>query len=93
MKNKNVIYKICDFGEAKEKNKVNFRHKSIKGIDYYMSPLLYKGLIKEEKCVRGNTYKCNVFSLDICMTIIYILDFIFINKNRNVEEQKVNLIK
>ena len=85
--NKNVIYKICDFGEAKEKIKVNSRHKSIRGTDYYMSPILYKGLIKEEKFVRDNAYKSDVFSLGICMTIAGILDFNFINKIRNLEEQ------
>ena len=35
----NVIYKICDFGEAKEKIKVNSRHKSIRATDFYMSPI------------------------------------------------------
>ena len=54
--NGGVVYKICDFGEAKEKIKVNSRHKSIRGTDFYMSPILFKGLTLEEKFVRDNAY-------------------------------------
>ena len=82
-----VTYKICDFGEAKEKIKINSRHKSIRGTDYYMSPILFKGLTKEEKFVRDNPYKSDVFSLGFCLIIACVLDFNFINKIRNVEEQ------
>ena len=84
---KNVTFKICDFGEAKEKIKVNSRHKSIRGTDFYMSPILFKGLTSEEKYVRDNPYKSDVFSLGYCMIIACVLDFDFINKIRNVEEQ------
>ncbi len=82
-----ITYKICDFGEAKEKIKVNSRHKSIRGTDYYMSPILFKGLTQEQKFVKDNAYKSDVFSLGICMIIACILDFNFINKIRNIEEQ------
>ena len=85
--NNDVTYKICDFGEAKEKIKVNSRHKSIRGTDFYMSPILFKGLTQEEKFVRDNPYKSDVFSLGYCMIIACVLDFNFINKIRNVEEQ------
>ena len=82
-----ITYKICDFGEAKENIKVNSRHKSIRGTDFYMSPILFKGLTSEEKFVRDNPYKSDVFSLGYCMIIACVLDFNFINKIRNVEEQ------
>ena len=82
-----ITYKICDFGEAKEKIKVNTRHKSIRGTDFYMSPILFKGLTQEEKFVRDNPYKSDVFSLGYCMIIACVLDFNFINKIRNLEEQ------
>ena len=82
-----ITYKICDFGEAKEKIKVNTRHKSIRGTDFYMSPILFKGLTQEEKFVRDNPYKSDVFSLGYCMIIACVLDFNFINKIRNIEEQ------
>ena len=52
-----------------------------------MSPILFKGLTSEEKYVRDNPYKSDVFSLGYCMIIACVLDFDFINKIRNVEEQ------
>ena len=85
-KNKD-IYKICDFGEAKEKIVVNQRHKSIRGTDFYMAPILFKGLTSEEKYVKDNAYKSDVFSLGYCMIIACVLDFNFINKIRNEEDQ------
>ena len=83
-----AIYKICDFGEAKEKIKVGSRHKSIRGTDFYMSPILFKGLMEESKFVRDNPYKSDVFSLGYCMVIAGMLDFEFINKIRKLEEQR-----
>jgi len=85
--NNKAIYKICDFGEAKEKIKENQRHKSIRGTDFYMSPILFKGLTSEEKFVKDNAFKSDVFSLGYCMIIACVLDFNFINKIRNEEEQ------
>ena len=85
--NNKDIYKICDFGEAKEKIVVNQRHKSIRGTDFYMSPILFKGLTREEKYVKDNAYKSDVFSLGYCMLIACVLDFNFINKIRNEEDQ------
>ena len=85
--NNEIKYKICDFGEAKEKIKVNSRHKSIRGTDFYMSPILYKGLTQEKNFVRDNAYKSDVFSLGYCIIIACVLDFDFINKIRNIEEQ------
>ena len=93
--NNETKYKICDFGEAKEKIRVNSRHKSIRGTDFYMSPILYKGLTEEKASVRDNAYKSDVFSLGYCMIIACVLDFEFINKIRNIEEQNKidNIIK
>ena len=82
-----AVYKICDFGEAKEKIRVGAKHKSIRGTDYYMSPILFKGLMEKEKFVRDDPYKSDVFSLGYCMIIAAVLDFDFINKIRNLEEQ------
>ena len=83
-----AVYKICDFGEAKEKIRVGSRHKSIRGTDFYMSPILFKGLIEKESFVRDDPYKSDVFSLGYCMIIASVLDFNFINKIRKLEEQR-----
>jgi hypothetical protein len=52
-----------------------------------MSPILFKGLMEKEKFVRDDPYKSDVFSLGYCMIIAAVLDFDFINKIRNLEEQ------
>ena len=83
-----ALYKICDFGEAKEKIKVGSRHKSIRGTDYYMSPILFKALMEKAKSVRDDPFKSDVFSLGYCMIIASVLDFNFIEKIRKVEEQR-----
>ena len=83
-----ALYKICDFGEAKEKIRVGSRHKSIRGTDFYMSPILFKALMEKENSVRDDPYKSDVFSLGYCMIIASVLDFNFINKIRKVEEQR-----
>ena len=83
-----AIYKICDFGEAKEKIRVGSRHKSIRGTDFYMSPVLFKALMEKESFVRDDPYKSDVFSLGYCMLIAAVLDFNFINKIRKLEEQR-----
>ena len=85
---KPATYKICDFGEAKEKIRVGSRHKSIRGTDYYMSPILFKALMEKERIVKDDPYKSDVFSLGYCMLIAAVLDFEFINKIRKVEEQR-----
>ena len=53
---KNFVYKLCDFGEAKQKVERNIR-KTLRGTDFYMSPLLYNGLINHENYVKHNPYK------------------------------------
>ena len=83
-----ATYKICDFGEAKEKIRVGSRHKSIRGTDFYMSPVLFKALMEKESFVRDDPYKSDVFSLGYCMLIAAVLDFNFINKIRKLEEQR-----
>lgn len=52
-----------------------------------MAPILFKGLTSEEKYVKDNAYKSDVFSLGYCMIIACVLDFNFINKIRNEEDQ------
>ena len=89
-KNKNgeYLYKICDFGEAKDfaVSRSN-KNKTIRGTELYMSPLLYNGLLHDESYVEHNAYKSDVFSLGCCMIIAAVLDFDIINEIRELKEQ------
>lgn len=83
------LYKICDFGEAKDYAvSCSNRNKTIRGTELYMSPLLYNGLLHDASYVEHNAYKSDVFSLGCCMIIAAVLDFDIINEIRDLNEQK-----
>jgi len=82
------LYKICDFGEAKDYAiSLSSKNKTIRGTELYMSPLLYNGLLHDESYVEHNAYKSDVFSLGCCMIIAAVLDFDIINEIRELKEQ------
>ena len=84
----NFLYKLCDFGEAKNFAKyITNKHKTLRGTELYMSPLLYNGLINEEAYVDHNAYKSDVFSLGCCIIIAAVLNFDIINEIRELKEQ------
>ena len=85
---KDNVFKLCDFGEAKQKLERNVRN-TLKGTDFYMSPLLYKGLINQANYVQHNPYKSDVFSLGICFIIAASLNFNIMKEIRkcNKDEQ------
>jgi len=66
---KNGIYKVADFGEAKQidniaKNLINF---SLRGTELYMSPLLFNGLRTGQIDIKHNLFKSDVYSLGLCV--------------------------
>ena len=56
-------------------------------LDYLMKEENFSNIDESEKFVRDNPYKSDVFSLGFCMIIACVLDFNFINKIRNLEQQ------
>jgi hypothetical protein len=89
---KNFVYKLCDFGEAKQKVERNIR-KTLRGTDFYMSPLLYNGLINHENYVKHNPYKSDVFSLGFCLIISAALNFAIIDEIRQLNtEEKIRQV-
>ena len=66
---KNGIYKVADFGEAKQidniaKNLINY---SLRGTELYMSPLLFNGLRTGQIDIKHNLFKSDVYSLGLCI--------------------------
>ena len=70
----NNIYKIADFGEAKE-IKISKGLNTLRGTELYMSPALYSGLKDERSDINHNPYKSDVFSLGLCFLYAATLNF------------------
>ena len=86
------IYKIADFGEAKE-IKINKEINTLKGTELYMSPALYCGLRSENKNVNHDPYKSDVFSLGFCFLYAAALNFKILYQVREVDNNdKMNQI-
>ena len=82
---KNKIYKVADFGEAKEA-KIAKQLNTLRGTELYMSPVLYDGLKKDKEDVRHNPYKSDVFSLGFCLVYAGFLNFNIIYEIRDVTD-------
>jgi hypothetical protein len=66
---KNGVFKIADFGEAKQISlkEADKELLTMRGTELYMSPLLFNGLRTHQNDVKHNSYKSDVFSLALCM--------------------------
>ena len=80
---KNDIYKIGDFGEAKESKQLK-QLNTLRGTELYMSPLLYNGLHENKEDVRHNPFKSDMFSLGYCFIYAASLNLNIIYKIRDV---------
>ena len=90
------IYKVADFGEAKEMKISNKQLETLRGTELYMSPILFTTLRNTSKNnVQHNTYKSDVFSLGYCILYAATLSFKVLYDIRHVNNQKnvINTIK
>ena len=76
--NSQNIYKLADFGEAKEllKGERPTNKQTIRGTELFMSPILFYALRgKKTRHVQHNTYKSDVFSIGLCALLAATLVF------------------
>ena len=78
----NKIYKLADFGEAKQILFCNDRN-TLKGTELYMSPLLYNGLKTNQIDIKHNLFKSDVYSLGLCILYAATLNVNYLCKIRN----------
>ena len=66
---KNKIYKIADFGEAKQIENISksLVLNSLRGTELYMSPLLFNGLRTGQVDIKHNMFKSDVYSFGLCI--------------------------
>jgi len=84
---KGKVLKLADFGEAKVNNE-NKKKKTIRGTEFYMSPILYEGSLKAKFDIQHNPFKSDVFSLGYCFVLATALDPEIINEIRKITEKE-----
>ena len=84
----NGVYKLADFGEAKE-IKISKKLNTLRGTELYMSPALYEGLKKEKNDVSHDTFKSDVFSLGFCVLFSAGLNFNLLYQVRDMTDNNV----
>ena len=82
------VYKLADFGEAKEV-KISKQLNTLRGTELYMSPALYDGLKLEKDDVSHNPFKSDVFSLGFCLLYAAALNFNLLYEIRDVKDMKI----
>ena len=88
------IYKLADFGEAKE-IKLSKNMNTLRGTELYMSPALYNGLKANKDDIIHDTYKSDLFSLGFCLIYAATMNFDFLYElriadNTNEIRKKIN---
>ena len=77
------IYKLADFGEAKE-IKISKKLNTLRGTELYMSPVLYEGLKHDKDNVSHDSFKSDVFSLGFCFLYAAGLNFNLLYEVRDI---------
>ena len=84
----NNVYKITDFGEAKNLSD-SVQESTLRGSQLFMSPVLYDGLKYNQKDVIHNAYKSDVYSLGYCLIYALTLNLNTLNDLREIISMKV----
>ena len=84
----NGIYKLADFGEAKEV-KISKRLNTLRGTELYMSPALYEGLKRGKNDIPHDPFKSDVFSLGFCLLYASSLNFELLYEARDSENSEM----
>ena len=79
------IYKLADFGEAKE-IKVMKNINTLRGTELYMSPALYNGLKINKDDVAHDPFKSDLFSLGFCLVYAATMNFNLLYELRNIDD-------
>jgi hypothetical protein len=91
---KDNLFKICDFGEAKQISmlETNKQLSTLRGTELYMSPLLFNALRTNQNDIKHNSFKSDVYSLGLCLLFAATLQVQAVYEIRNLFDMKsVNL--
>ena len=82
------IYKLADFGEAKE-IKVMKNLNTLRGTELYMSPALFNGLKVNKDDVDHDPFKSDLFSLGFCLVYAATMNFDLLYELRNYNNDEI----
>lgn len=87
---KNNLFKVADFGEAKQISKMetNKQLSTLRGTELYMSPLLFNALRTNQNDIKHNSFKSDVFSLAFCLLYAAGLNIYVLYEMRKVYDTK-----
>ena len=83
----NGVYKLADFGEAKEV-KISKRINTLRGTELYMSPALYEGLKRGINNIPHDPFKSDVFSLGFCLLYASSLNYELLYEARDSDSSE-----
>ena len=86
------VYKLADFGEAKE-IKIKKNLNTLRGTELYMSPALYNGLKINKDDVDHDPFKSDLFSLGFCLVYAATMNFNLLYDLRNINNDEMIKIK
>lgn len=87
---KDNVYKVADFGEAKQISKLETTKQlsTLRGTELYMSPLLFNALRTNQNDIKHNSFKSDVFSLGLCLLLAATLNINHVYECRNMYDNK-----
>ena len=84
----NGVFKLADFGEAKE-IKIKKNLNTLRGTELYMSPALYNGLKVNQDDVAHDPFKSDLFSLGFCLVYASTFNFNLLYEMRNINNDEI----
>ena len=89
----NNNYYIGDFNESIEINGNGNMMTEIKGTEAFLSPIMFEALVKNQKNVKHNLYKSDVYSLGLCFVFAITRNLYVLQKIKEIkQEEKIKKI-
>ena len=89
----NDNYYIGDFNESIEVNGNSNMITEIKGTEAFLSPIMFEALVKNQKRVRHNLYKSDVYSLGLCFVFAMTRNLYVLQKIKEIKiDEKIKTL-
>ena len=89
----NNNYYVGDFNESIEINGNGNMLSEIKGTEAFLSPIMFEALVRNQKKVKHNLYKSDVYSLGLCFVFAITRNLYVLQKIKEIkQEEKIKKI-